>query len=69
MRNIVEVLKQKQSDLEQLQTEIEILRRAVSLLSEEAEDPRSETATLGKTGTDSRIKGAVADISSPRQFP
>ncbi len=68
MKNIVEVLKQKEAALQQLQNEIEILRRALSLLSDEGEMPLP-ARPLAQTGTDARTKAAVAEMTSPRQFP
>lgn len=68
MKNIVEVLKHKEAALQQLQNEVEILRRALSLLSEEGDMPVG-VRPLAQTGTDLRAKAAVAEMASPRQFP
>jgi len=67
VKNIVEVLRQKEAALLQLQNEVEILRRALSLLSEEGETPA--VRPFAQTGTDARTKVAVAEMTSPRQFP
>lgn len=70
MKNIVEVLKQKEAELQQLQREVEALRISVRLLSEEG-DPRVDGRPLSPTGTtpDARSKGMVADIANSRPFP
>ena len=68
MKNIVEVLKQKETALQQLQNEVEILRRALALLSEESDVPLG-TRSLSQTGTDPRTMAAVAEMTNPRQFP
>ena len=68
MKNIVEVLRQKEAALLQLQNEVEVLRRALSLLSEEG-DTASAVRPFAQTGTDTRTKAAVAEMTSPRQFP
>jgi hypothetical protein len=68
VKNIVEVLRQKEAALLQLQNEVEILRRAMSLLSEEGETA-STVRPFAQTGTDARTKPAVAEMTSPRQFP
>jgi outer membrane protein TolC len=69
MKNINEVLKQKEAELQQVQREVEALRLAIRLLSEES-DPRLEMRPLTPTATmpDPRPKGTVADVASTRLF-
>ncbi|HEX8925798.1 MAG TPA: hypothetical protein VF786_08405 [Terriglobales bacterium] len=77
MKNIVEVLRQKEAVLQQLQNEVEILRRALSLLSEEGDvplgaRPLAQTGTdvrMVQPGTDVRNKAAISEMTNPRQFP
>lgn len=68
MKNIVEVLKQKEAEIQQLQRDIEILRLAFPLLSEDG-DQRLEGRVLTGTAPEARAKGVVAEIGSQRQFP
>ncbi|MGI9104446.1 MAG: hypothetical protein ACR2IF_18535 [Terriglobales bacterium] len=44
MKNIYDVLRQKESELQQLQRDIETLRAAARLLSEESEEPAVKAA-------------------------
>jgi len=67
MKNILDVVKQKEAQLQELQEELEVLHTVMRLLSEEGDPP---ARSLAPTGTaDTRPKGAVADIGNPRSFP
>jgi hypothetical protein len=70
MKNINDVLKQKEAELQQVQREVEALRLAIRLLSDEGEArwdvrPAAPIATT----PDLRPKGPVADVVSSRPFP
>jgi len=67
VKNIFEVLKQKEAALQQLQIEVEVLRRAVAMLSEEGDPPR-EPRPLPQAVNETKPK-PVTEMSSPRQFP
>jgi hypothetical protein len=66
MKNIIDVLRQKEAELQQLQNEVEVLRVAASLLSEQG-DPELET--FAATGTDGAVTGAPMGVARKRQFP
>ena len=69
MKNIVEVLRQKEAELQQLQGEVEALRVAIRLLSD---DPGSSGRVSALTGTSSepRVKEILTAPDAPaRQFP
>jgi hypothetical protein len=69
MKNIVEVLKQKEAELQQLQVEVEALRVAIRLVSEDPEDSVRISAPAGPS-FESRVKETpkVSDATT-RQFP
>ena len=68
MKNIVEVLKQKEAELRQLQAEVDALRVAIRLLSE---DPENSGRGLAPTGTSSeaRVKEIKTVSETTSQFP
>lgn len=70
MKNIVEVLKQKEAEMQQVQAEIDALRVALRLLSEDDNTGRP-LAPTGTTGTspESRLKEIKMVSDAPRQFP
>lgn len=68
MKNIIDVLKQKEAEIQRLQKDVEVLRLALPLLSEEGEQ-RSEERALTGTSPDARSKGVVAEMGGQRQFP
>jgi hypothetical protein len=77
MKNIFDVLRQKEAELQQLQKEIEALRVAARLLAEDS-DPRMETAVRPAIAAVGPVpapvprstKEALAGFeASPRQFP
>jgi hypothetical protein len=79
MKNIVEVLRQKVQTLEELQSEVEALRIAIQLISEDEDliegEPRLEKGnnhghSLSPIATEaSRIKQINTDNRAKRQFP
>lgn len=68
MKNIIEVLKQKEAELQQVKAEVEALHVAVRLLSEDGDSAGRQLAPTG-TSSDSRVteKKLVADTT--REFP
>lgn len=70
MKNIYEVLRQKESDLQQLQKEVEALRLAARLLADESGE--SLKAMRGAVPI-SAASGNGAEVEAPvtpfRQFP
>lgn len=69
MKNIVEVLRQKEAELQQLQGDVEALRVAIRLLSD---DPGSSGRVSASTGTspEARVKENLTAPDAPaRQFP
>jgi prefoldin subunit 5 len=66
MKNIVEVLKQKEAELGQLQLEVEALRVAIRLLSDDSEN---SGRVLAPTGTSSSVKEIKTGSDGMRQFP
>jgi hypothetical protein len=77
MKNIYEVLRQKEAELQQLQKEIEALRVAARLLAEEG-DPRLDSAVrpvIAPTGPvpapapRSSREAPAGFEAGPRQFP
>jgi hypothetical protein len=69
MKNIVDVLKQKEAQLQELQKEVEALRYAMRLLSDEGEARWESRPLAPAANAEPRQKGAVADIGSTRPFP
>ena len=69
MKNIADVLKQKEAELQQLQVEIDALRLVLRLVSEDAESG-SHGRALVSTGTtpNARVE-EVGTPSNPRRFP
>jgi hypothetical protein len=65
MKNIVDVLRQKEAELQQLQKDIDLLRSAMRLLSDEG-DSRPEPVMRPVPA--SRAKESAAEVG-PRQFP
>lgn len=68
MKNIVEVLRQKETELQQIQVEIEALRIAIRLVSEDGDNPERSLATSG-TSSESRVKEISTSPTAIRQFP
>jgi prefoldin subunit 5 len=66
MKNIVEVLKQKEAELRQLQLEVDALRVAIRLLSDDSEN---SGRVLAPTGTSAGVKEIKTDSEVTRQFP
>ena len=71
MKSIVEVLKQKESELHQVQFELDALRLAMRLMSEDGEGSGSLLAPTGTSSDsrDSRVKEISASPTPKRQFP
>jgi hypothetical protein len=75
MKNIFDVLKQKEAELQQIQKEVEALRTAARLLNEEGEarpaesPPRPATVSAGPVPAPRPIETAAGFDASPRQFP
>ena len=72
MKNIFEVLSQKETELVKLQTELEALRVAARLLSEEGDPPlASLQSPLATTDLVSEVhtKGPAMPAAHLRQFP
>ena len=69
MKSIVEVLKQKEAELQKLQGEVEALRVAIRILSEDAESSARVAAPAG-TASEFRVKESLTVPDAPaRQFP
>lgn len=68
MKNIAHVLKKKEHELQQLQGEVDALRVAIQLLSEEGEGQGLSLAPTG-TSSESHVKEINAGPSTPRRFP
>jgi hypothetical protein len=71
MKNIVEVLKQKERELQQVQGEIEALHVAIRLMSEEGDTHGlSAVPTVSSSeARESRVKEMSTGTAGPRQFP
>ena len=74
MKNIYEVLRQKENEIQQLQKDIEALRVAARLLADDSElDTVRSAASTGTAPRVSAAAGKPADTLSPavgiRQFP
>jgi hypothetical protein len=71
MKNIIDVLKQKESQLQQVQKEIEALQLTMSLLTEDTAHVEPAGPRLGTTGAlaDSRLKEATSGVPHPKHFP
>jgi hypothetical protein len=69
MKNIVEVLRQKEAELQQLQGEVDALRVAIRILSDVPENSGQVPASAG-TSSESRVKEILTVSDAPaRQFP
>jgi hypothetical protein len=68
MKNLVEVLKQKEQDLQQIQTEVDALRLAIRLVSEDGDNHGRPLAPTG-TSSESRVKEINLGSAPTRQFP
>jgi len=69
MKNIVEVLRQKEAELQRLQGEVEALRVAIRILSDEPENSGRALAPSGSS-PDLRAKEIVpVSDAATRQFP
>lgn len=64
MKNVYEVLRQKELELTRLEKEVEALRIAAPLLSEEKES-LSDTSTVGKTTTATPIPQQPLRVPQP----
>jgi hypothetical protein len=75
MKNIIEVLRLKEQELQQIQGEVEALRTAIKLVSEDGEnlsgDGYNHAHALAPTGTssESRVQEISAGSAARRQFP
>lgn len=68
MKNIVEVLKQKELELQQIQTEVDALRLAMRLVSDDGDIHGRPLAPTG-TSSESRVKEINTGSAPTRQFP
>jgi len=68
MKNLVEVLRQKESELQQIQAEVDALRLALRLVSEEGENYGRPLASYG-TSSESRVTEINTGAGATRQFP
>jgi hypothetical protein len=68
MKNLVEVLKQKEQELQQIQTEVDALRLAMRLVSEDGDNHARSLAPTG-TSSEARIKEINMGSAPTRQFP
>jgi len=68
MKNIVDVLKQKEEELQQIQVEIEALHVAIRLVSEDGDAHGRPLAATG-TSSESRMKEKNPGPAAARQFP
>lgn len=64
MKNVYEVLRQKELELTRLEKEVEALRIAAPLLSEEKEG-LSDTGAVGKNGTATPIQQQPLRVPQP----
>ncbi len=74
MKNIYDVLRQKESELQQLQKDIETLRAAARLLAEESEEPTVKPAGNSATARPAAVPASMKGADSfpavgIRQFP
>jgi hypothetical protein len=71
MKSLVEVLRQKELELQQIQSEVDALRIALRLVSEEGETygrPSAPTGTLPES-REARVTEITASPTATRQFP
>jgi len=66
MKNIVDVLKEKEAQLQRLQIEIDALQFSMKLMSEDGED---YGRPLAATGSESRVKEIKPNAVASKQFP
>jgi hypothetical protein len=71
MKSIVEVLKQKEAELQQIQIEVEALRVAMRLMSEDGDGSVHSLAPAGtpSESREPRIKETSTGSNPTRQFP
>jgi hypothetical protein len=68
MKNIVEMLKQKEAELQRVQVEVDALRVAMRLLAEDGDNSGRSLAPTG-TSFESRVKEIQTASDTTRQFP
>ena len=71
MKSLVEVLRQKELELQRIQSEIDALRIALRLVAEEGETyghPSAPTGTLSES-RETRVTEITAGPNATRQFP
>lgn len=68
MKNIVDVLKQKETELQRVQAEIDALRVALRLMSEEGDSLGPSLVATG-TSSESRVQEISTSSVATRQFP
>lgn len=70
MKNIHDVLRDKEKELRRLQAEVDTLRLAARLLAEEGDPHLESLGTLAPTGSSSELHGGRnTEGSGRRQFP
>jgi hypothetical protein len=71
MKNIADVLRQKEAELQQIQVEVDALRLTFRLLAEDGEQKNPNGRILAPTGTTpgSRVEEIRATDPNPRRFP
>jgi hypothetical protein len=67
MKNIVEVLRQKEMELQQIQAEVEALRVALRLVSEDGDNLARAPLPTGLP--ESRVTEISSGSNATRQFP
>lgn len=67
MKNIYDVLRQKENELQQLQKDIETLRAAVRLLSEDSEEAAAKAAV--NSSSSARPAAVPATMKGAESFP
>jgi hypothetical protein len=71
MKSLVEVLRQKELELQQIQSEVDALRIALRLVSEDGETygrPLAPAGTLSES-REARVTEITAGPNATRQFP
>ena len=71
MKNINDVLREKELQLQQVQKEIDALKLAMRLLTEESGPvaPENPRLAVPVTVPDAKLKDSVAGMPSPSRFP
>ena len=69
MKNIVEVLKQKEKELTKVQAEIDALRIAMRLMSEDGDNHSLSLEATGTESRESRVMEISTGTAGTRQFP